>query len=51
MEQILAFIKDRPQLLEYFPTEEEIPKAGKEWVTNMLQTLLNPKTPKPLLLY
>ena len=39
MEQLLDFIKARPQLLEYFPAEEELPKAGKEWVANMLQTL------------
>ena len=39
MEQILAFIKGRPDALEYFPATEEIPKAGKEWVINMLQTL------------
>jgi len=39
MEQILSFIKQRPDVLEYFPAEEEIPKSGKEWVVNMLQTL------------
>ena len=39
MEQMLSFIKERPNILEYFPSEEEIPKAGKEWVVNMLQTL------------
>ena len=39
MEQMLNFIKARPIILEYFPAEEEIPKAGKEWVINMLQTL------------
>ena len=39
MEQILNFIKERPDVLQYFPAEEEIPKAGKEWVVNMLQTL------------
>ena len=39
MEQLLAFIKERPQLLEYLPEEAELPKAGKEWIANMLQTL------------
>ena len=39
MKDIVHFIKQRNGLLAYFPVEEEIPKCGKEWVTNMLQTL------------
>ena len=39
MKDIVHFIKQRDGLLAYFPVEEEIPKCGKEWVTNMLQTL------------
>ena len=39
MKDIVDFIRQRNDLLDYFPVEEEIPKCGKEWVTNMLQTL------------
>ena len=39
MEQLITFIKARPPIQNYFPAEADLPKAGKEWITNMLQTL------------
>ena len=35
----MAFIEKNPSVKDYMPDSEEIPKAGKEWVAGMLQTL------------
>ena len=40
MTDIIVFIKKYPLIRPYFPADEEIPKCGKEWITNMLQTLM-----------
>ena len=39
MPDLITFSKRYPQVLEYLPAEEEMIKAGREWITNMLYTL------------
>ena len=39
MKDLMEFITDRPQLHDYFPELEEIPKQGKAWIKNMLRIL------------
>ena len=39
MKDLLQLILSKPELKIYFPKEEEIPKCGKEWVANVLQSL------------
>jgi len=41
IKDIIAFIKTKPDIAVYFPEEEDIPKCGKEWVSNMLASLCN----------
>ena len=39
MADLLTFIRAHPRVAPFLPEEAEIPKAGREWVANMLQTL------------
>ena len=39
MKDLLVFIDQHPGAKEYMPDDEELPKAGKDWVANMLYTL------------
>ena len=39
MPELMNFIFKHPSLVEYFPEQEETPKCGREWITNILYTL------------
>ena len=39
MVDLIEFIRAYPDIRLYFPADEELVKCGKEWITNMLQTL------------
>ena len=39
MVDLVEFIRAYPDIRLYFPADEELAKCGKEWITNMLQTL------------
>ena len=38
LKDLIQFINSHDHLEAYFPKEEEIPKCGREWVANVLQT-------------
>ena len=39
MADLIAFLQARPRIHDYFPSFEELPKMGREWVANVLQAL------------
>ena len=39
MADLIVFLRARPQIHDYFPAHEELPKMGREWVANVLQAL------------
>ena len=39
MADLVSFLSERPRTHEYFPSFEELPKMGREWVANVLQAL------------
>ena len=40
MQDLLIFIERYGDLADYFPDLCDIPKCGKVWVANMLQTIM-----------
>ena len=39
LQEIIVFIKQFPEILEYLPEEEEMPRAGRDFICNVAYTL------------